>query len=402
MNKIWNSIPPLTSDYSGVCSMLFELNSLNILYTPSGCIHPIVEVDEIRSPNDMFFYKTNLSDIDVIMGVEDRFLKEVELLVTNNPRVEFISIIGTPVSNITNVDFQKIAEKLEKKTNKPVIVFDTNGFESYNIGIYEGLLQLAKRFSKVAVTNPKHVNVIGYSPLSLGYKYHLDELVESLENMGLKVTFFAERSLKSITEATKAAINLVITPEGMGVGEYFKEEFQIPFLMDLPIGLNGISRVFRLIETQLNIDRSRIEESISPVLELANSHKYLDKSVLVIGEPLTCIGVYKCLRGDFGISKVKAISNFNSTRKARRIYNEELFSQVIFVEDEENIMRYIKEADIIIADPLYRNFIREEEKKLFIPFPHIGLSGREFTSMEYEYIGKTGFGYFKKYLNPRI
>jgi nitrogenase molybdenum-iron protein alpha/beta subunit len=403
MHKLWNRVPPLASDYSGVCSILFELNSLNILYTPSGCVHPIVEVDEIRNSDDVLFYKSNLTDIDVIMGVDGKFLAEVELLILNNPDVEFISIIGTPVSNITSVDFQKIAEELEKKTKMPVIVFDTNGFESYNVGIHEGLLMLAKRLSKDVVRNPKHINVIGYSTIALGYKYRLDELVKELENIGLKVTFFASDGyLKSITEAAGAAVNFVIAPEGVGAAEYFKEKFHIPYFMDMPVGLNGISRVLKLLGSQLSIDLSEIEESIVATTELNGINEYINKNVLIIGEPLTSVGIRECLRADFGVNNVIIISNFNSSRKGREIYKGDLFSQVIFVEDEEGIVNYISQADIIIADPLYRNFIsrEDEDNMIFIPLPHIGLSGRAFATMEYECVGKMGFEYFKKYLKP--
>ena len=403
MHKLWNRIPPLASDYSGVCSILFELNSLNILYTPSGCVHPIVEVDEIRNFDNVFFYKSNLSDIDVIMGVDDKFLAEAELLVLNNPNLEFISIIGTPVSNITNVDFQKIAEELERKTKIPVIIFNTNGFESYNVGIYEGLLMLAKGLSKEAVRNPKHINVIGYSTIALGYKYHLNELVKVLENIGLKVTFFAsDGCIKSITEAAKAAVNFVISPEGVGAAEYFKEKFHIPYFMDIPVGLNGISRVLKLLGTHLNVDLSEIEESIVTRTELSGINEYINKNVLIIGEPLTSIGIRECLRADFVINNITIITNLNSTKKSREIYKEDLFSQVIFVEDEEYVAKYISQADIIIADPLYTIFIRKEDNKIFIPLPHIGLSGREFAKMEYEYVGKMGFEYFKKFLKSEV
>ena len=84
MINIWNCLPPLASDYSGVSSILYGLNALNILYTPSGCIHPIVEVDEIRNLSNSLLYKTNLKEIDVITGIEEKLINDIEMLLHEN------------------------------------------------------------------------------------------------------------------------------------------------------------------------------------------------------------------------------------------------------------------------------------------------------------------------------
>lgn len=404
MNKLWKAIPPFAGDYSGVCSILYELNSLNVLYTPGGCSHPIVEVDEIRSFGDMSFYRTGMNDIEVIMGAEDKFVEEVESLLAKTPKVDFVSIIGTPVSSITGVHFQRMAEELEGRTGKPVVFFNTDGFESYVSGIYDALLKLAERFTVKGERNSKQINILGYTPPALGHKFHLDEWVKLLENEGLKVNFFASgKSLKAIKHASEAAVNIVISPEGIGVAEYLKEEFEIPYIMDIPIGLHGMGRVLNSLGRHLEIDFNEIVKEKYMLSNTDTLNADTDKKVLIIGEPLLSVAVDECLKQDFGISQVTVVSNISDKGKASRIYQWSTFSQVVFLEDEEDVLRYIRETDIVIADPLYENFFGEEGRKIiFIPLPHVGLSGREFAGLNYEYIGRSGFEYFKKYVLPQI
>ncbi|WP_028308832.1 nitrogenase component 1 [Desulfitibacter alkalitolerans] len=405
MNKLWKAIPPFAGDYSGVCSVLYELNSLNVLYTPGGCSHPIVEVDEIRSFNDMSFYRTDMNDIDVIMGVEDKLIEEVELLLAKTAKVDFVSIIGTPVSSITGVHFEKMAEKLKRKTGIPVVFFNTDGFESYVSGIYDALLKLAERFTlKGGERNSKHVNILGYTPLALGHKLHLDELVQLLENVGVEVHFFASgKSLDIIKLASEAAVNIVISPEGTGVAEYLKNEFHIPYTMDIPVGLHGMGRVLNSLERHLEINFNEIVKEKYTLLTTNTLNKDTNKKVLIIGEPLLSVAIGDCLKQDFNIGQITIASNISDKGKASRIYQESTFSQVVFLENEEDVQRYIRETEIVIADPLYEKFFGGEERKItFIPLPHVGLSGREFAGLKYEYIGRNGFEYFKKYILPQI
>ena len=56
-------------------------------------------------------------------------------------------------------------------------------------------------------------------------------------------------------------------------------------------------------------------------------------------------------------------------------------------------MDIIKEAEILIANPVYMGMIPDSYKAVFIPMPYFGLSGRVFANWEYDYIGIKGFNY---------
>ena len=404
MNKLYKLMPPFASDYAGVCSVLFELNSLDILYTPGGCSHPIIEADEIRSFSNKSFFSSNLTDIDVIMGVEDKFIANLQALISNNCSVDFVSIIGTPVSTITGVNFQILAKELERRTGIPVLVFNTSGFESYVVGIYNALLQLGERFVDKEAKKKNYINIIGYTPLLMGHKAHLDECLRVLEHCGLEVMFFSliGNNLKTIKHASKAVLNVVLSPEGIGLAKYLEEKFNTPYILQIPVGLYGMNNLLHLLEKQLGI---AIDETIKAeykinAINISSSNP--NNNVLIIGEPLMSIAISECLKKDFGIQQVSIVSQIKTEGQIEQIYANSIFSQIKFLGDEDDLINYVGATDIVIADPLYKNLINEEGGVAFIPLPYVALSGKKFADMNYDYIGKGGFNYFRNYISQQI
>lgn len=405
MKELCNYIPPIAADYSGACSVLFEMNTLCILYTPGGCVHPIVEIDEIRDLNETFLFSTKLNDIEVIMGTEDKFLKSAEILVSNHPGIDFISIVGTPITSITGVSLNSLGKKLEVLTKKPVLVFETSGFENYALGIDMTLKKLAKQIIEQN-KNIEHkrnkkqcINIIGYNPLSLGHKNRLDEFVRILRLCKLKVCYFpsSEKTLKLKNNFLETAVNLVVSAEGIGVAKDLYEIYGMPFIVNIPVGIHGMNILFLELKKYLNF---HVNEGIYLKYASLKRKKYLDKNVLIIGEPLLSTAISQCLQHDFSLNNIKIVSVMNCKGKLNSIYSSDLFSQIESIDDEEKITKYIRESRIIIADPIFKNLIcKKDEDCIFIPMPHPGLSGREFSKNEYEYIGKKGFDYFNKYLN---
>lgn len=394
MINIWNCLPPLASDYSGVSSILYGLNALNILYTPSGCIHPIVEVDEIRNLSNSLLYKTNLKEIDVITGIEEKLINDIEMLLHENKSVDFLTLIGTPVSKITNIDFERIANSLEKNLHKDVVCFDTSGFENYDVGIYDGLLELAKKFVMDSDKNPMQVNIIGYTTLSRGDIKHLDDVLTVLKDAGIEVSLFAHQSVESVTKVSKGALNIGLTAESLGVCEFLYERYNTPFIIDLPVGVSGIYRFLETIENHLNIKIIKRKEGFCLDLISHEVQNFAQKKVLIIADPLLCLALRECFSKDLFFTDITLVSNLRRTKKSSKIYKQDIFRDVIFSYNEDSIKSYLDEADVIIADPLYMNLQNKAGKQQFIAMPQIGLSGSEFAHLEYAYIGNAGLEYF--------
>ena len=81
MRQAYRIIPIYTADVSGVCSALYELGGMTVMHDPSGCNSTYNTHDEIRwYDQDSLIFISGLTDIDAIMGNDEKFLQDVEVL----------------------------------------------------------------------------------------------------------------------------------------------------------------------------------------------------------------------------------------------------------------------------------------------------------------------------------
>lgn len=400
MNAMWKYIPPLASDYSGVCSIVFAMDSLNILYSPGGCSHPIVEVDETRNFFDTYLFATKWNDVDVVQGNEKLIndLKEMDL-----SRFHFISLIGTPIPDLTGVNLKSCAQKIEKELKKPVVLFETNGFESYPIGIANGFLKLAEKFIDPSERESpeKQINVLGYNPFVWGEDRHLNNLLDYFSGSSLRFNILGckRAGFQNMTISSKARLNLVLAEEGVKLAEELKEKYKIPYIVKLPVGITEMSHYLSMLEEELDIclpGKNQIELERG---KLEIRRDVINKKVLIIGEPFVSVALKKCLENDFGIEKVSMVSLIKKDTKSEALFPQARYAEVHFIKSQGEIMESADCAEIIIADPIFKKMLSEKQNKTFIPLPYFGLSGREFAHIDYDYIGINGFKYLKKYLN---
>ncbi len=121
--------------------------------------------------------------------------------------------------------------------------------------------------------------------------------------------------------------------------------------------------------------------------------KYVDAIYIVSSSDIK-----KCLKEDFAMKNISILSTIKKGTNSENFYINNRYSEVKFFEEEKKLLEEISSGDIIIADPIFQNFIPYENKVKFIPLPYLGFSGREFSHIDYKYIGEKGFNYFKKYL----
>lgn len=374
-------LPPLASDFSGVCSLLQDWNSLTILYSPGGCAQCITSVDETRE--ELSFYLTRLNDIEVALCAEKKLIQGIREQISYEPK-DLISILGTPVTNFTGTDFQGIIHSL-KDLNKEIVAFPTNGFENYIYGVEQALLQLSKQCKKSPKIKQNKIYILGYTPLSIGRRELLDEAIINLKSCNFTVDFWNGQPLDN-------SLNWVVTPEGLSCAKYFKKEFDIPYIMDLPIGKYGMKKWLHSMETLTGLKTNANN------IKLETMNYKNNKSIVIIGEPLTSISIARCLKNDFNLNNVTILSYGCHNGKSKKIYID--FSHIKFIFNKNELTKFIKNVDLVIADPIYDSLIKETNiHTKLIKIPYIGLSGRLFSKINYEFIGENGFNYFKSQLS---
>lgn len=344
------------------------------------------------------FFSSKLGEMEAVMGAEEEFLFQVEKLWAQNQQVEFMAIMGTPVPALTGVDIGSMADRLCKRTGLTVLAFPTEGFETYYSGVYHTLLILGKCFLERREKKINQVNIIGYTPLSLGKETHLTGLIDELEEFGLIINCspVEKIDMETFKRMSSAALNLVVSHEGVGFAQYMEKEYSIPYVMHVPVGLWGMQRLFQVLAEIINIPLSYASQQCCvPSSKTAQS----SQRVVVIGEPLFASCMASCLHNDFGLDYVEPTSLMKMDRRMKNVYQEKALSDVHLFDDEEALAQWIDriQPNIIVGDPLYQRLLGEGSTQ-YVPIPHVGLSGPMYAGAQYAFIGRRGYDYLASFI----
>ena len=387
--EIQHIVPPVTSDYSGACSVLYGENILKILISPNGCKTPVA-YDEIRNIDYSLQYCTSLNELEIVTG-EIKGLKEnIEEIISQNPKIEIIAIISTVVPQIIGMDLESIVENIEETLDIPCVFINTNSFENYYSGISLTLKSLANKFMLENKKIKSTVNIIGYSPLTFGKIEKLEELFSLIKSLDLNIlTVFSDNlSLEKIKNSTSVELNLVLSYEGLALAKYMEKEFSIPYVIINVVSKYGIENTENILKRFFY----KIDNSFE---KLEKRDKLDDRKVMIIASPFMAINIAASLRKDFSLTNILALSLIKESRKFKKI---EYLKFLNIVNTEEDLKEKIKEykPDILISDPVYKNLVNE--KVTFIPLLHYGYSTRLYLELDYEYCGKKAYEYFKKFI----
>ncbi|MFA1734210.1 nitrogenase component 1 [Fusobacterium animalis] len=387
--EIQHIVPPITSDYSGACSVLYGENILKILISPNGCKTPVA-YDEIRNIDYSLQYCTSLNELEIVTG-EIKGLKEnIKEIISQNQKIEFIAIISTVVPQIIGMDLETIVENIEEELDIPCIFINTNSFENYYSGISLTLNSLANKFMVENQKIKNTVNIIGYSPLTFGKIEKLEELFSLIKSLDLNIlTVFSDNlSLEKIKNSTSAELNLVLSYEGLALAKYMEKEFSIPYVIINVVSKYGIENTENILKRFFY----KIDNSFE---KLEKRDKLDDRKVMIIASPFMAINIADSLRKDFSFDNILALSLIKESRKFKKIEYLEFLN---IVNTEDDLKEKIKEykPDILISDPVYKNLINDG--LTFIPLLHYGYSTRLYLELDYEYCGKKAYEYFKKFI----
>ena len=383
MKGLYKVLPPFSPDYSGVCSVLFELGGIVVIHDAGGCTGNFTAYDEPRwYGSSSAVFSSELRDVDVILGNDERLIDKIENAVRTLGR-RFIAIVGSPAPMAIGTDYRALAHIISQKTSLPVLAFDVNGTHYYDSGASLTFLELARQFVKPASSSIKTgVNIIGATPLDLGNTHQIKKLVSLLDSAGCRVVscWAMGSTLDDIAQSAEARLNIVTAWAGLEAARYMECEHGIPYLVGLPLG-RGPSRCFvENIQSLLDLGGK------PPISKNADGPVAGDQKALVIGEQVMSNAVRDCLRMDMGIANVTVASFLNMDR----ILMEKAD---MYLNDEDALSALVNEHQyhLIIGDPLYRALVTPLGDECFVPFPHTALSSRLYWDSNCDYIGEAGF-----------
>ena len=377
MRQSYRIIPIYTADVSGVCSALYELGGMTVMHDPSGCNSTYNTHDEIRwYDQDSLIFISGLTEIDAIMGNDRKFIDDIEHA-ARELHPKFIALAGSPIPFMNGTDFPAIARVIETETGIPTFAVPTNGMHDYVYGAGIALEEIAKRFTEEADTKNvmqkteirfRHsVNLLGVTPLDFGPQKNVNLLKENLQKYGWNVlsTWAMGDSLETLQLAGTAEVNLVVSAVGLRAAKVLQEKFGTPYVIGTPnewLAENISKKMENAIE--------QLSGAFIPEAVYLKDRMQTSAEITLIGEPVTMGSLAA------GIEKVygRSARVFCPLKECENLVGE----KDAIILGEEAMEKALKEAKIIVADPLYRPIAPKDCE--FYELPHVAFSGRMFLT----------------------
>lgn len=399
MRQSYRIIPIYTADVSGVCSALYELGGMTVMHDPSGCNSTYNTHDEIRwYDQDSLIFISGLTEIDAIMGNDRKFIDDIEHA-ARELRPKFIALAGSPIPFMNGTDFPAIARVIEAETGIPTFSVPTNGMHDYVYGAGIALEEIAKRFTekteiendtqkrtsadKIAETeraddsrfpdlvvnvNPKKkekrsgrsVNLLGVTPLDFGPQKNVEIMKENLHNYGWNVlsAWAMGDTLETLQQAETADVNLVVSAVGLRAAKVLQEKFGTPYVIGTPNEW--------LAETISEALEEAAEQQTDRKIVYLQNRMQKEAEITLIGEPVTMGSLAAGIEKKYGHS----VRVFCPLKECENLVGE----KDAIVLGEEAMEETLRDAKIIVADPLYKPIC--PAKCTFYELPHVAFSGR--------------------------
>lgn len=363
-----------SADTFGVCSALYELGGMVVIHDPSGCNSTYTTHDEPRwfsKPSQIFV--SALTEQDAILGNDAKLIADIEAAAKElQPR--FICLIPSQIAHMIATDCRAICRILEKKTGIPAFTLPTNSMHYYERGIYFALQKLAglacqslpeldaapapaapswlseKNLARfVQAKAPLCVNVLGATPLDFAMNGSIGSIRHWLEARGCRVTscWAMGSDLNAILASHRADLNLVVSYGGLGAARVLRERAGIPYLVGLPFPQ------LQPIDTPSN----------------APSNALAGRPAYIIGETVFAESLARALEAALGLPQA-AITTIVPMETDSAL----LQPGTLCLTDECELVPTLREAGLIIADPLYKSIC--PSSAAFVPLPHLAFSGR--------------------------
>ena len=300
------------------------------------------------------------------------------------------------------------AEKTGKTADKEPVISEENtsvsgqGVEQESVEEKVTKLNLIDNHAE----NGRRVNLLGVTPLDFGPQPCVDALKENLEQYGWEVlsSWAMGDTLETLASAGEAAVNLVVSSVGLRAAQVLQEKFGTPYVVGAPVAgyANVISKVLEHTleigrrdelpttenasqdlrgkccesvdmskhfrdETIIDAERKELNASrISAKIPYLHHRLTSKPEITLIGEPVLMGSLAAAIEASYGRS-VQVLCPIKES--------EDLLSgKDQFIQGEEAMEEALKDAKIIVADPLYKPICPPESE--FYPLPHIAFSGR--------------------------
>ena len=360
MRQTSSVISTYSADVFGVCSALFELGGMVVMHDASGCNSTYTTHDEPRWYDmESMVYISGLSEMEAIMGDDEKLILDI-ITAANELKPKFIALAGTPIPMMTGFDYTAAANIIEARLGIPALGFSTGGMGTYISGASMAFDGIVRRFMDKSIKKSEHrsVNILGLTPLDFSVNGEDKSIAAFLESSGfsLNCSLAMGCDIDDIKNIGAAHVNLVVSSAGLLSAKTLFENFGTPYVIGTPTGKKYSDQLRRALDKAV----SSCENIV------CKNDEALGGDIVVIGEGVRSLSLASAIELETGKgAKVACATEFDPSL---------LREKDAVLHDEDYILDFIKDASVVIADPLYRRIVPEGAK--FIPLPHEAFSGR--------------------------
>ena len=376
MKQVSRIISTYSADVFGVCSALFELGGMTVMHDASGCNSTYTTHDEPRWYDmDSMVYISGLTQMEAILGEDEKLIGDIVSAAEQlHPR--FIAIAGTPIPAMTGFDYEGAARLIEHRTGIPAFGFATTGMEHYVLGAGMAFAALAERLVQHQErTERPSVNILGLTPLDFSVNGTDRAIAARLEENGWQVCsrWAMGSSLEELAGAAAAHVNLVVSETGLEAAKRLRRRFGTPYVVGVPYGGAWSEQLLRALEEAAKTGENRLPRVGGG-----------DGEIILIGEAVTARSLACAIELETGKS-TRVISPTCLDRTLLR-------QSDVLCREEAELEELLQQADVVIADPLYRPICPKHAA--FVDLPTEAFSGRMFRDQIPELV--TGLANFLK------
>ena len=297
----------------------------------------------------------------------------------------------TDTENITHD--QKIADRIAETE----IADDHNLSDRGSLSEKAQNLNLQEKESGVS----RSVNLLGVTPLDFGPQENVEVLKENLRNYGWKVlsTWAMGDTLETLQMAGTATVNLVVSAVGLRVAKVLQKKFGTPYVIGTPNewlaedisealekaaeqkaeqlsgvtcrNTNTLSDMQMIPECAGTKNKEQEIRAFNSEIVYLQNHMQKKAEITLIGEPVTMGSLAAGIEKAYG----RSVRVLCPLKECDALIGE----KDAIVLGEEAMEEALKDAKIIVADPLYKPICPKESE--FYELPHVAFSGRMYLSL---------------------
>ncbi|XVG95992.1 nitrogenase component 1 [Eubacteriales bacterium KG127] len=377
-------LPPLFPDINNICAILEQFGLDYYLVTAGGCASSIMNNSDDR---EYTIRHSKLNDIQITLGPE-KILSQAIIKDCMLRDVNSVVLMGSAVPSFTNIDLDNISKDLTENNIKNFII-PSDGFSDGLIGSYNAYLYIGKYLiNRTGINkNNKQINIIGHDPMVFGTSSTVEDLSGYLIQKGFSVNLLGRGNSKGIVDASNAVLNCVVSSSAIALAKWMESEFNIPYIQGIPVGKYELEKyINKLYKMSGELDK------VNDTGFRCKNAKY--NKVAIIGEPTVSRSILSYFQNEMGFQNVNTYM-YSPNKKIKSYFQLE-YPEHGYFEDENELIEILEDYEIIVGDPIYKNFAKDSV--IFIALPDPGVSGNEFNNSP-NIFAERGAKYFAKWIN---